>query len=396
MSIPIEANRTPILDRQESLPEWKAPRSSSASNLGGGIVLIVAVAAAWVFGPSAFISVWRWIGMSTRLSPLTWFEFVCAGVAAVAFHEIGHVLGGICAGFRIHSLRVGPLEFRKPLRISAHRGLRMWIGGWANMSPTESDHLVHRALVLVLSGPAASIGLGCLFLILPFAQSPVTHVFILVSIAGGLGDLLPFGSPPTLSDGRRAWMLLRQRAQAERWVALMKLNGELARGAMPESLPTDYVAKAISVRDNSAETVAGYAIAYSRAFHLHQDAEAASLLETCLAHSSFSAPAVREALMSDAAVFQARRRKRPDIAEQWLAAMPARPQFPGLRARAEAAIFEAQGEIEAATRKLEEFEAEVGTLSNPAQREIVLRMLRRWKSELSADFAAESSPATRE
>lgn len=326
--------------------------------------------------------------MGARVSPVTWFEFVCAGVVAVAFHEIGHVLGGICAGFRIHSLRVGPLEFHKPLRISVHRGWRMWIGGWANMSPTKRDHLVRRALVLVLSGPAASIGLGCLFLIVPFAQSPVTRVFILVSICGGLGDLMPFGSPPTLSDGRRTWMLLRQRAQAERWVALMKLNDELALGAMPESLPADYVAKAISVRDDSAETVAAYAIAYSRAFHLHQDTEAASLLETCLAYSGFTARAVREALMSDAAVFQARRRKRPDIAGQWLAAMPARPQFPGLRARSEAAIFEARGEVEAATRKLEEFEAELGTLPNATQREILLRMLRRWKSELSPDFAA--------
>lgn len=66
----------------------------------------------------------------------------------------------------------------------------------------------------------------------------------------------------------------------------------------------------------------------------------------------------------------------------------ARPQFPGLRARSEAAIFEARGEVEAATRKLEEFEAELGSLPNATQRGILIRMLRRWKSELSPDFAA--------
>ncbi len=398
MGIPLQANRTPILDRQDPLPERRAPRAASASNLFGWtvgwIVLVVAVAATWVFGQSAFMGVWRWIGTGAKPNAVMVAGFICAGATAVAWHEIGHLFGGICVGFRPSSLRVGPLVFHKTLRISVYCGPGMWMGGWANVSPTKSDHLVLRALVLVLSGPAASVGLG--LLILPFSTSPVIRVFSALCIVGGLADLMPFGSHPMVSDGKRIWMLLRHPAQAERWVALMKLNAELARGAMSESLPADYIAKAISVHDDSLETVVAHSIAYSRAFHLHQDAEAASLLETCLAYSSFAEPAIRDALMSDGAVFQARRRKRPDIAEQWLAAIPARPQLPGLRARTEAAILEARGEIGAASRKLEEFEAEVGTLSNPMQREILLRMLHRWKSELSADFAAESGLALRE
>jgi hypothetical protein len=73
---------------------------------------------------------------------------------------------------------------------------------------------VLRALVLVLSGPAASVGLG--LLILPFSTSPVIRVFSVLCIVGGLGDLMPFGSHPMVSDGKRIWMLLRHPAQAER------------------------------------------------------------------------------------------------------------------------------------------------------------------------------------
>ena len=96
----------------------------------------------------------------------------------------------------------------------------------------------------------------------------------------------------------------------------------------------------------SPDAVSAHAIAYSAAFHQHQDVEAGHLLETCLRLSSCVAPAMREALMSDAAVFQARRRKRPDLAEQWLAAIPATSPQSWLRPRAEAAMLEANGDFE--------------------------------------------------
>jgi hypothetical protein len=50
----------------------------------------------------------------------------------------------------------------------------------------------------------------------------------------------------------------------------------------------------------------------------------------------------REALMSDAGVFQARRRKRIELVEQWLAMIHQTTEFPGLRPRVEAAILEAK------------------------------------------------------
>jgi len=208
-------------------------------------------------------------------------------------------------------------------------------------------------------------------------------LFIACSLANGVNDLLPFESRFGISDGRRIWMLLRQPERGERWLALLHLGRELNDGVLPESLSADFLAKAIAVRDASADTVKANAIAYFAAFHQRKDSEAAQHLETCLAYSGHALPMLREALMSDAAVFQGRRRKRADLAEEWLAGIPVQTQHLWLRSRAEAAILEAKGDVEGALRKLAEVEATILTLPKNAQRETSLRVLDRWKSDLS-------------
>jgi ribosomal protein S7 len=86
--------------------------------------------------------------------------------------------------------------------------------------------------------------------------------------------------------------------------------------------------------------------------------------------------------MSDASVFQARRRKRIDLAEQWLADIPEKTEYGWMRLRGEAGILEAKGDISGALKKLDEIEAMILAVSNQAVREISLRGLRRWKLEL--------------
>src|SRR5262249_53413039 len=144
---------------------------------------------------------------------------------------------------------------------------------------------------------------------------------------------------------RRLWMLLRDRARGERWLALMRLVADARNGVLPESLPANLLAKATATRDHSTDTVVAHAFAYSAAFHQHHDAEAGQALEICLRYAPDGGLAMREGLISDAAVFQARRRRRPDLAEQWLATLPIPTQFPWLRPRAEAAILEARADV---------------------------------------------------
>ena len=173
----------------------------------------------------------------------------------------------------------------------------------------------------------------------------------------------------------RIWLLLRRRAQGERWLALLRLGADLASGVPPESLPADYIAKAIAMRETFAgrserscdRILGGVSSAPGRASR-SPARDVPQAFELCCR-------ATREALMSDAAVFQARRRKCPDLAEQWLAGIPATSPQSWLRLRAEAAVLEARGDIEGSLRMLDAYETAIGALPNATQREVLSRGL---------------------
>jgi hypothetical protein len=322
----------------------------------------------------------QWTGMGivgVGLSVLAAFYLM------LAVHELGHVAAGLCVGFRCPSLRVGPLLFKTPFRVALYRGPGAVVNGDAVLIPVPADRLAGRGVAMVLGGPLANILSAVVVLLLPFPINFFSGLFVVCSLANGVSDLVPFESRLGVSDGRRIEMLVRQRARGERWLALLHLGGQIEDGVLPEAFSADSLAKAIAVRDASADTVKAYAMAFLAAFHQHKDREAAQRLETCLAHAGHATPLLREALMSDAAVFQARRRKRIDLAEQWLADIPVQTQQTWFRSRVEAAILEAQGDVEGAGGKLAEFEAALRRLPQNAQRATSLRLLQRWKSELS-------------
>jgi hypothetical protein len=317
---------------------------------------------------------------------------VLISFSITAIHELGHLIVGVCLGFRYSSMFLGPLQLNAPFRISLNPDLRSWWHGGVTLVPGDPDKFRARAIAMVLAGPAANLLTGCAVLLLPFPKGFFSWLFIVASIGAGVAELfLPLRGATFVFDGRRIWMLLRDRARGERWLALMKLIADVRAGVLPESMSAALLAKAIAVRDRSADTVAAHAFAYSAAFHQHKDSEAAERLETCLAHSGHAAPVVREALMSDAAVFQARRRKRADLADQWLAAMPAKTQHRWFRSRAESAILEAKGDIAGALDKLTEVEAAILTFPEGAQRETLRRLLARWKAELRTSWVGQDS-----
>ena len=377
---------TPILDRQAPLPPPALRGSVPLFVIWIAIAIGFAASIAFLNSPA----LQEWLdGKARQWFPSEWIgarifrvgaSLLGIVVATIAIHELGHVVGGLCTGLSFAELRIGPLHFQRPFRISWYSGVGAATGGWAVMAPAKKDHLRLRALALVAGGPAANLLAGGIAFLLPPFDQFFSDIFILVSLGAGLGELLPFRTEVAVSDGIRLWMLLRNRASGERWLATMVLGNELRSGVLPEALSADYLAKAVAVRDGSVDTVTAHAIAYSAAFHLHKDAEAGQLLETCLKYVSAAGASLRAALMSDAAVFQARRRKRLDLAEEWLSSMP--PSPPWLQRRAEAAILEAHGNREGALHKLKEVEAAILSMPKGAQREMLLRLLQRWVLEL--------------
>jgi hypothetical protein len=383
---------TPILDREAPLPPRKAPGSGMAVLLSIWLGVVVILAACRLLDRPPILRLW----IETDLLPWCsdqWERIGAVGVAVsvlaafylmLALHELGHVVAGLAVGFRLRSYRVGPFLFNRPFRVSLYRGPGALVNGVAELYPMATDKLARRGIAMVIGGPAANFLSAIVVLLFPFPITVFSGLFVVFSLVNGVNDLFPFESRLGVSDGRRIWMLLRQPERGERWLALLHVGGELTDGVLPEALSGDYLAKAVAVRDDSADTVTAHAFAYAAAFHQHKDSEAALRLETCLAYAGRAVPLVREALMSDAAVFQARRRKRADLADQWLAGIPTTTPNPWLRSRAEAAILEAKGDIAGALRKLTEVEPFINTIPSPAQREAQLQLLRRWKSDLGS------------
>jgi hypothetical protein len=235
---------------------------------------------------------------------------------------------------------------------------------------------------MLLAGPGANLLSAGMLLLLPYPKGLPSIFFIFTSITLGVINLLPFRGRAAFSDGARILMLLRNRERGERWLAMLGLIAEVRNSLMPESYSSAYLAKATALVDNSPDTVSAHVFAYSAAFHLHKDEEAARMLEVCLKFSGYTSQIMRDALMSDAAVFQARRRKRVDLAQRWLEGIPGNSAMPWSRPRAEAAILEAQGDAAGALRKLDEAEKLILRVPNQAQRQIALQFLNRWKSEL--------------
>jgi len=334
--------------------------------------------------------------------PLIGFVLLFAvNLTAVAAHEIGHMLAGLAVGFRFNLLRIGRIEIHRGFRLTYYRGTGAgsggWVGGWAQVLPLKTANLHWRALVLVAGGPAASLLAGLAALAIPFPRGLYSGffcaVFAVYSLILGVVNLIPFRSQAVLSDGMRLLMLLRNGERGVRWLALMKLIADVAEGVPAEALPADFVAQATAVQDDSPDTVAAYAFAYSVAYWQHRDEEAAHALETCLRYSSFAAPLAREALMSDAGVFQARRRRRIDLAVQWRADLPAKSEVPWLGLRIEAAIREAQGDSAGALAKLGEWEKLLLEDRNEVRRKVSLRGLQRWQAELQAAVGARAAEA---
>ena len=385
---------TPILDRLAPLPA-SAERPSSfdplvrAVPVAAGIGLLLV---AWQAPIGASFRAWS----ATQLArlhlfpprPWTAIDVVMIGasiaistLAITVVHEIGHVVAGMSAGLRFYRLRVGPVQLDERLRASRYRGPGGWFGGAAALVPVRAHRLRPRAIAVVLGGSVAN--LLCAWLCFRLA-SPLTApwgVFVGGSVIAALLNLLPYRRGPHVRDG---WYLMKalQGGWAERWLALMRLDAEISSGTPPESWPMAFLTTATAFRDRSSATIRAHGLAHA-AFDARGEWDlAARALEVCLAHSARLPRFQRDALISDAAVFQGRRRGRADLAQQWLAELSESPRLHAVRARAEAAVLHARGNYAGACAKLREAESSLRGIPNVMLREAALREAHTWIAEL--------------
>jgi hypothetical protein len=395
-----ERSLTPILDRLVPIPE---------ATKGSGRGLIAAISAVclslvfiggMIWSPTFLALAERIIRpvqhfLDTTLGSIafSWGPLIIPALlpfllcAVIVVHEVGHLVCGLCVGFRLMSIRFGPLRISPPFRVSVRFERKTGAAGLVSMIPGKSENLRSRAVVFILGGPVANLLAGFFILFLKIG-GPTASVFAALSILVGAANLVPFRHLALISDGKRLLMLLKNTGQGERWLAILQLAAELRSGIEPENLSPDFIAKAIAVRDESPDTAIGYVFAYTAAWYKDAPDKAAQLLETCLEYSQFSSPMMREALRCSAAVFQGRKRNRVDLAEQWLSEIPEKTFFPGLRLQAESATLEAQGNIGDALKKLDEIQTSLMTIHDSNQRSVSLRSVQRWRGELLGKLSA--------
>ena len=395
------SSSTPILDRQLPAPPAMEPSVTHRRASIAILVLAFLVAILWLpLMDSPEFSRWAYqhagpvarfldnafarnsSGMSGLSLMWLFYSPFLALLAVVAMHELGHVVAGKFTGFRVLSVCVGPVEIIPPFHLKWSQQDRLpGAAGGAALVPLHNHSLRPRAIIMFLGGPAANLGTGFALAFLLPSHGLFSAWFIFFSVVLGVVNLVPFRERALHSDGQRILMLVRNSRLGERWLALLQLFTDIRNGVEADHLRVDFIATATAVQNDSSDTVSAHAIAYSLAYHRHDDEEAARLLEVCLKYSGFASPLIREVVFSDAVTFQARRRKRADLAEQWLGELPEETIIPERRPKAEAAILEAKGDVAGALKKLDEAEAIVLRSAEP-RRELSLKYLRGWRDEL--------------
>lgn len=330
-----------------------------------------------------------WVGFRVIL---TGFCTAAVCILAVTIHECGHLLAGLSMRFRFKVLRVWKVQVDRNLRLSRYDTSDIGGLGWTRFFPEEMRNRRQRVAFMLLAGPLANLISGFVWLILPLHKSLVGGSFILISFFLGFTNLLPFRRAQSTSDGMRLLTLLFKPARYERWLALAQIIEARSAGVAIDQILPDLIVSLTGEPDKSLETVLAHWLAYAVAYDHHKDSEAAELLETCLRYAGFATPSLREALIANAGIFQAGRRKRIDLAEQWLGDLRGPLHVPYRRLMVEGAILEAQENFSGALEKVHEIEKAILTTSKPEQQQASLRQFAKWRAELEQKVESFSSP----
>lgn len=320
----------------------------------------------------------------------------------LGLHEAGHLLGGRVAGFRPLLFVVGPLKLERRdgrWRARLNRNLALY-GGLAVSAPTDTRDLRRRTLLYVAAGPAASLAIGGLVLLLltasgagpadsgaPFpeaAASTWSLVFGAGSLAIGLVTLIPGRTVGFDTDGGRILRLARGGLAAEGEVAVLALVGLSYGGRRPRSWDPDLVDRALRADPGSPPGVAARQMAYVHALDRGETEEARRHLEAALAARENLPPPTRPALYLQAAYFAAVHDGKPVRARIWLdRAEGGMLVSPHERPLAEGAVRRAEGEGEEALALLHR------------AREELPRALDRGRARAEAEWTAELEDAVR-
>ncbi len=280
-----------------------------------GFILGLAIAAVGILEDQHKLPGWDWPGFNGLL-------FIPALYAAIAVHELGHLVAGKLVGLDTGGIAVGGFVFMKSgnnwtFRFDRH----IWTGGFFKPLTRSADFHPSRYAWMIAAGPLASAALAavCVWAFVHSGNGPWKCLGTLFwcALLTLMLTMLPFSSGLNKSDGAQILGLLRDPERARSWMALLSFQTEEVRGLRPREWDAQLFERLLAIDAKGREFPYCQLMAFYR--RVDEGCEPAALqhLENALARSLGSGKLFRHVLYLEAASASARIRKRPDQARIW-------------------------------------------------------------------------------
>ena len=192
-------------------------------------------------------------------------------------HELGHVVMGLCNGWKFERLVLGPLGFKRDnekVKCYFEKNVVLWAGVGGTMPSKNTKDNIHIWRKVLLAGPMSSIIIGVL--IVPLAlYTKILFLILLsfISIGIGLSCFLPMKTGILYTDGARYYRLKKGGREGIEEEALFNLT--VLNNIKDEAKEVDYnyISALIDSKDKTIRYY-GYYFAFEY-FKKQQDSEKA-------------------------------------------------------------------------------------------------------------------------
>ncbi|HAI76957.1 MAG TPA: hypothetical protein DCM08_11990 [Microscillaceae bacterium] len=205
------------------------------------------------------------VPVPTYLKLLTVGIALFSGFLMIAWHELGHLIGGWAVRFRFQMYVVGPLLWMREgqkIVFKWNKNLNIF-GGLALSLPQDTQNLTQRFLWTVAGGPLASLAGGMLFLAIYYggfgqvtAANPWAYfagsVFFIngwMSLGLFLVSALPYHAGGFFSDGARILNMLSGGIKARREAIILSIISQSTSGIRPRDLSQSLLEEGLSVSE---------------------------------------------------------------------------------------------------------------------------------------------------
>jgi hypothetical protein len=194
-------------------------------------------------------------GLSRRDTLTFLMELEFASLAAIGFHELGHVVGGWISEMKLRQLILGPFEWRLHSGKWEFRfqlsGLLLGKGA-TGMAPTTLKNIRGRNVFMIAAGPVASLvlaGFAVLATLTAKGQPWESYweIFALTATFSGMGfvvNLIPVRPEDLYSDGAHLYQIMSQGPWADVHLARSMVSSSLVTPLRPRDFDIQVIQRA--------------------------------------------------------------------------------------------------------------------------------------------------------